>query len=422
MDWIEDFTAAVSACVTSRAATGHQGSTKATNDGRQKAAEVLSRHPTLRGLLKTSDHWHLYFLGIGIPYNTEKLKFQLIDLVLKAVDRDGLEAAVDTCDKVLTDSAGHRLPGLDLTFFVGLSLNGRWDIAPGMYAIPFALLQQQFRGLPNHAYDPFLFEPDPNGKKNVTVLVRTFRWGPMVVSGASQSLQDPWPIEIVMDYNYPPQLILSLLSVSMNRTLTAVAGSQIAMPWLTKFFNGQGGGGAYISRGRMTSSLKAAEVNEVERSQAEQAFDDWMAMTSANRDSTAQAIQRISVSMSRSGTLAESDRVLDIAIALEILYRLDHGEIVHKLSTRAAWYLGGTAGKRERIEICDSIRKFYKMRSAIVHGRSAKKRVFDPEVRVKAFEIAKGTLTKHLSGKSVPDDSVWRTIEMGGISPGHTAA
>ena len=89
MDWIEDFTAAVSACVTSRAATAHQGSTKATNDGRQKAAEVLSRHPTLRGLLKTSDHWHLYFLGIGIPYNTEKLKFQLIDLVLKAVDRDG---------------------------------------------------------------------------------------------------------------------------------------------------------------------------------------------------------------------------------------------------------------------------------------------------------------------------------------------
>ena len=414
MGWIEEFTAAVSACVTSRAATGHQGSAKATSDGRKKAAEVLGRHPTLRGLLKASNQWHLYFLGVGTPYDTEKLKFHLIDLVLKAVKRDGVEAAVDTCDRVLTDAASHRLPGLDLTFFVGLRLTGRWDIAPGIYAVPYALLQQQFRSLPGHAYDRFLLEFDPNGRKNVTVLVRTFRWGPIVVSSASQSLHDPWPVEIVMDYNYPTQLILSLLSVSMNRTLTAVAGSQIAMPWLSEFFGRVGGGGVSISRGGMTSSLKAADVNEVERSQAEQAFDDWMTMTTADRDSTAQAIQRISVSMSRSGMLAESDQVLDIAIALEILYRLGHGEIVHKLSTRAAWYLEGTASKRERIKICDTIRKFYKMRSAIVHGRSAKKRVFDREVFVKAFEIAKRTLIKHLSGKSVPDDSVWKTIEMGG--------
>ena len=181
-----------------------------------------------------------------------------------------------------------------------------------------------------------------------------------------------------------------------------------------EFFADQGGGGGYIDRGRMASNLMAAEVDVFARSQAKQAVADWMPMRSADRDSTDQAVRRISVSMARSGMLAESDRVLDIAIALEILYRLDRGEIVHKLSTRAAWYLEGTADKRERIKICDSIRKFYKMRSAIVHGRSAKKRVVDREVRAEAFEIAKRTLTKHLSRKSVPDDSVWKTIEMGG--------
>ena len=131
MDWRAALKTALSALISSSNAPRQKSAEATIERYRQNATDVLCRHPALEELLKTSDQWHLYSLGVGYPCNTEKLKSKLIDLILNTANRTGVEEAVRICDKILTEAEKQNLPGFELTFFVGLKLNKRWDIAPG---------------------------------------------------------------------------------------------------------------------------------------------------------------------------------------------------------------------------------------------------------------------------------------------------
>ena len=75
------------------------------------------------------------------------------------------------------------------------------------------------------------------------------------------------------------------------------------------------------------------------------------------------ATRRLAASLSRpGGRFAEEDRILDVAIALEICYG---GKTGHQLAKRAARLLGADA--TEQIHTYDQARRFYSVRSRIVH-------------------------------------------------------
>ena len=75
------------------------------------------------------------------------------------------------------------------------------------------------------------------------------------------------------------------------------------------------------------------------------------------------ATRRLAASLSRpGGRFGEEDRILDIAIALEICYGAKKG---HQLAKRAARLLGADA--TEQIRSYDQARRFYSVRSRIVH-------------------------------------------------------
>ena len=183
------------------------------------------------------------------------------------------------------------------------------------------------------------------------------------------------------------------------------------------FLDRPGGGGTHFDPENRIGPRKGTEVSAQNQGVSEQALNDWDSFATADRESMSLAITRLSTSLSRSGTLAEHDRVLDISIALEILYKLDNGEITYKLSTRAGWYLGKEAN--ERLQIRKTISDFYGLRSAIVHGAQDKRSNRESETHNQALDIARKTLLMHLARGSMPGNQHWPEIVMGKENPDH---
>lgn len=412
MSWRDDLEAAASALTPKMANAPLAPDTVAPNAMRNNVADVLAKHPALADLLPTSKHWHLHSLSIGLPMTTEKLLSTLTDRLLDTAKSTGIETAVRTLDTLLAEAERQNLPGYELTFFRGLRLTDRWDIAPGLYALPYPALQRHLRRRVQRIPDSLVFRIDPNDSQSTTVLVGELRWGPVLVSTKGRTLSDPYPVESVLTYKHNPLLLVALLAVTLNRPLWILSTTQRAVPWVEDFLNVEGGGGTYFSSPSQLSahtSQTSPDTMEV----TERAFRDWNSLSARDREDLGLAVSRLSASLSRTDMLAAQDRVLDVSIALEILYRLDHNAITYKLSTRAGWYLGNDFG--HRVETRKAISKFYDLRSRIIHGGKSRHPNAKDErrIREKAFDIARATLLRHLERGRLPTEQDWSEIVMG---------
>ena len=369
--------------------------------------------------MPTSGTWHLHSLALGLPCTTEKLLSRLIDRLVDTANHAGIENAVRTLDNLLTHAEQRNLPGFDLTFFRGLKLTRRWDMAPGLYALPFPMLKLQLQRRVQRIPDPLLYRIDPGDEQSVAVLVGEIRWGPVIVSTKGRTFSDPYPVETKLVFDHNPLLLVALMAVTLQRPLWILFNTHRAEPWVEDFLNVEGGGGSFFPSPTQLEPHTFPEATPETTEITERAFRQWDALSGSDRAVLALAITRLSESLSRTGMLAEQDRVLDISIALEILYRLDHQEITYKLSTRAGWYLGDDLDDRE--ETRKAITKFYGLRSQIIHGANAKRRrkqkrsnpKDERQIREKAFHVARTTLLRHLETGRVPAEMNWSGIVMG---------
>ncbi len=62
------------------------------------------------------------------------------------------------------------------------------------------------------------------------------------------------------------------------------------------------------------------------------------------------------------------ERVLEIAIALEVFYQIDGSELTYKLSTRAVHLLGSPVDRVDRFK---TVPELYRNPSDIVHGTAS---------------------------------------------------
>ena len=411
MTWRDNLQSAISALASTMVQYQSATGSAVIKQARRHAAAVLAEHPALRDLLPTSNNWHLYTLTNGSSYNTGQLLSHFVDRLLDVAEKSNIEQAVQTCDQLLTHAAEHKLPGYEFTFFVGLNITERWDIAPGLFAIPYQALPQLLGRDGQRILNLISLNVDTQSTESTTVLVSELRWGPVVVSTKGRTLQSPWPIESILIYNHNPLLLVALLAVALKHPLTLLANTRQAAPWVWDILGIVGNSSSHFPlEGRPDDRI---EPSEEMRKIATQTFEDWNALTDTDRNTLALATTRLSASLSRSGFLASQDKVLDISIALEILYGLDHHEITYKLSTRAGWYLGSCP--KERLRVRKEISDLYENRSAIVHSGKLKKsdQSKEHEIREKALDIARETLLKHLARGNVPGDSDWPKIVMG---------
>ena len=83
-------------------------------------------------------------------------------------------------------------------------------------------------------------------------------------------------------------------------------------------------------------------------------------------DAMTLAVRRLAASLShRGGRFGQQDRILDVAIALEVLYG---GKTGHELAKRAAALLSASA--EEQKQTYNQAKSFYKTRSTIVHSNT----------------------------------------------------
>ena len=394
-------------------------------ENRQDAIEVIGRHPILEELLKNNEYWYLYMNGLPYPQDTDQIKSKLLDGIETVTERSNLKQAVETCDMIVTASDTCELPGYDIVFFIGLKLKSRWDIARGLFAIPYKEMGKYFGESFVNMADEVLFGKVEQVLLNkiffdmdsVSVLINELEWGPVIIDVNSID-EESFPLEKKYIESYNLEFVIEMFGVLMNLPLLVV-GKAIAADRFVDQFLGHtlGMSIGWSEPGATKMSYFGTETTNKEMKLCTRAIEKWKSFSDSDRNKLSLAFCRIGNSLSRSGKLKDGDRVVDIAIALEILYKLDSSEIRHKLSSRAGWYIGNDT--YERIRVRESLNSFYDLRSKIVHGGGSVRSGEKPtEIYTKAREIAKQTILKFLEFGEIPNDQYWSRIIMGDVIEG----
>ena len=262
----------------------------------------------------------------------------------------------------------------------GLVVKARFNLYAGAYLAPYEDARAEFN-LPD--------EPEPLSKTSFpdgAVLVRNLEYGPGVVPpGDHTGLPDAQ-----VSYHFPADYQVDLEKWFVDsKVLVDLLSIATRVPLLSRTF--------YV---RLAKWIEEMDPNFAFGTQVSEGFisDVWPRGHDLLKGDVAAflemarglhrypnkpeamklAIRRVAGSLSRpGGRFGQEDRVLDIAIALEVLYG---GKTGHKLAQRAAALLGATAAEQNRIY--DQAKRFYDVRSRIVHWKKPPRSpdVFDKEL------------------------------------------
>ena len=156
------------------------------------------------------------------------------------------------------------------------------------------------------------------------------------------------------------------------------------------------------------SQGKPLEVEHVDA--LREVLTDWSSGDGVVR----RALRRLASSVTRTGGFKLEDSILDLTIALEIMYSIDN-EMTYKLGTRAGHFLGYDA--EERMKTFHVIKELYASRSGIVHGRRTDYQELE-RAFTDGFEVARETLLKLLNTVTDKDrHQFWNRLVMTGELP-----
>ena len=337
---------------------------------------ILRDHPLWRRALKGSGKDEgLTVLSPDLQFHISS-KSLVSGLVRQSAVSSGAEAA-RLLDRYLTDGEARLLEAREFIVIYGLKLAARIELDDGAFLAPLDDRLIEEEGFTAEEADKLRTlgiagRNFQDGSGGSAVFVRDLDWGPGVVPAsdgpdidhATCKYRFPFDIETVTD----------LLSVASHCPLAISTRHVRVAKWIRdiepNLTFGSWGGRGYRSEGWWKESDLSGDAEASFR----KAIAGWAAFqfgSEYEHDALNLALRRLSGSFARIGRMQLQDRILDYAIVLEILYRLDRSELTYKLATRAGHLLGRTP--QERIAIFEKVTEFYDTRSAIVHGPSNKK-------------------------------------------------
>ena len=376
---------------------------------------MLHEHPVLKEVLKgSSGEEHMLLLRPGCSNGTNT-KGLVSHLVAQSVKKSGADAA-GVLHRFLAEGKDRRLDAREYVVIYGLKLTNRIQLGDGAFLAPLDdsfISQEGFSdedgqrlrtvGVRGRAFR--------DGWGGSSVLVRDLEWGPGVAPDSAD--QDLDPVEVAWRFSCDVETVTDLLSVASHQPLVTSTRHVRVAKWMHEInpnlVFGWWGGGGFIYDGWWKEGDLAGEA-ETHFSELVAGWVGFQFRCDRERDALKLAVRRLAGSFGRTGRMQLQDRILDYAIALEILYRLDSSELTYKLATRAAWLLEKIPGRR--LASFEKMTDFYDIRSAIVHGPTKKKhRKLGHEEIARACadgrDLACGTLSEILRRGRLPD---WKQL------------
>ena len=380
------------------------------------AIELLQTHPIIKRELTGTEKDTA--IMIVRPDGSHRVEWNRLvnSLVRNTVKEGDGHNAAKTLHKYLTLGDKKRLPGYELIFFRGLKFEDRVDIGEGAFIISYEDIVK--RGLVKVREDVPLGHDNLDYRdQDVSVFVRELTWGP----GIEQQRPlfpfniDKYSVEFKYIYEEDIGIVFDFLSIVTHQELELLSiqyrGAKFMEVISFHFLESQGSTIFGTVNNGMESgfSPRADALSEQEVSAFHEFMNNWM--NAGSNLKVDLAISRLASSVSRKGRGRYwiQDRILDISIALEIMYKLGHTEITYKLSTRAGYFLGSNG--EERTEIFNKVKNFYRARSYIVHGTQKRSPDFE-QAFADGYDLACNTLSKLLRQGNI-SESDWDNLVLG---------
>ena len=328
---------------------------------------ILREHPLIEPRLEGSgrdESVGFRVLGTTFRATLKGLVARLAKLSIK----EGGEEAARRLHCYLTAGANGTVPAYEITVIHGLVVKTRFNLDDGAYLAPYGDARAEF-GLPD--------EPEPMSKTShpdAAVLVRSLEYGPGVAP-----LDDDYDLPVVqVAYRFPAgyrvdlegwwddrKLLVDLFSIAKRVPMLSRTRYVRLARWIEEInpnfaFGTQESGGYISDMWPLDHDLSKGDVDAfLDLARGWHRYPD-------KPDALNLAIRRLAASFSRpGGRFAKEDRILDVAIALEVLYG---GKTGPDLAQRAAALLGETAAEQKRAY--DQAKGFYDARSRIVHWKA----------------------------------------------------
>jgi len=368
--------------------------------------ELLRNHPVVQRTLAGSNDQAAIMMVI--PTGSFRVEWKrLAKYLAKSTIKHSGEYAAQILDKYLTLSEDKRLPGYEITLFRGLEVNERIELGEGVFISSYDEIVELGLIREPRGRGPWNDHLPDYSAMGAVAIVRPIEWGPGIIPPkTSKDIFSPLEINFsYLDKQEDIEVCLDLLSITTRHGLDVLSirsrgekfmedldpnfrqdppfGFEPSHPWKKKVLTAQ-------DAARFGNSLR-----------------DWINFKQ-DRNLLGFAIRRLASSVSRRGCFGLQDSILDISIALEILYQTGSMELSYKLATRAGYFL--EADMERRNEVFQKVREFYKIRSLIVHGSEQDgkklKEAFDG-----GFALTRDTLLKILC-KGQPKDKDWDKLVM----------
>ena len=320
--------------------------------------------------------------------------------------RVSAQRAAQLLHKYIVQRANNELSAYVVRLIYGLEVHRCLKLATGLFLMPYATASEIYslpadpqQALPASKSSQPGWSAGQTDVKSVTALLQEKTWG---ISKELQTWED--------DY----EVLLSLASIAVGRPIEVRITFVFYPKWMENILRYRHGGGL----GTVADSGSAhGEVQQL----TGDSLARFVSMYSGFRNFTGDKnlisliVGRMAQAYSRRGRYWFEDCVLDTSIALEMMYQIDNPESTYKLATRAAALIEEEANAR--VDTFQLVRKFYRLRSQIAHGKyrhpKSQQQAEDVErIRRGGLELAVRTLIR-LVERGIPKD--WNSLVVAGI-------
>lgn len=366
-----------------------------------KLLEVLLEHPSLKAAVYQAEGEQTALglrlgLNLGVSQSPgHQVIFLLMGLIDYAVEHSPT-ATADALAQIIQRGEDKDLSCYWILCFRGLCPENRHEFQNGLSIIPFEDVR---RYMPDDRVRVMLEASDSDiNREPIGAVIYEAKWGPLFVPAGYDMAGMDWP-ESPGTFGENARLLLDVLAVVHRqpvrspRALTTVVEHQIEhlvghRPRFSQVFRDIIGVNTTRIDPVATPTVSDGKLEECERLFLRCKHDVQLRL----------ALSRLASSLSRTGELGAFDKVLDVAISLEVMYQLDASRgRGSQLSRRARNFIGRD---REDLNwIRRTAESIYAARNGVIHDGTLPQDA--DQISDDAFELGRRTLL-HLAVSGCP--------------------